>query len=203
MTNEELAIKAKKGDKDALRCLYIANERIIYKLLQGYIGKAEQQLLEADDLQQSCYFAFLKALHYYDSEKPYRFSTYLSHHVKNTLNGILGKRYSRYKWQKFDTVSLDIPIDGLSDESVTVLDSIVDATANTEQAIEDMEISDTLKSELKALKPRAQRVLQMRYGLNMTFQEVGDRLGISKQAVQQTEAKALNQLREKLKGVIQ
>ena len=203
MTNEELAIKAKKGEKDALRCLYIANERIIYKLLQGYIGKAEQQLLEADDLQQSCYFAFLKALRYYDSEKPYRFSTYLSHHVKNTLNGILGKRYSRYKWQKFDTVSLDIPIDGLSDESVTVLDSIVDATANTEQAIEDMEISDTLKSELKALKPRAQRVLQMRYGLNMTFQEVGDRLGISKQAVQQTEAKSLNQLREKLKGVIQ
>lgn len=203
MTNEELALKAKQGDKDALRCLYIANQRIIFKLSQGYIGKAEQQLLEADDLQQSCYFAFLKALHYYDPDKPYRFSTYLSHHVKNTLNGILGKRYSRYKWQKFDTVSLDIPIDGLSDESVTVLDSIVDATANTEQAIEDMEISDTLKSELKALKPRAQRVLQMRYGLNMTFQEVGDRLGISKQAVQQTEAKSLNQLREKLKGVIQ
>ena len=203
MTNEELAIKAKQGDKNALKSLYIANQRIIFKLSQSYIGKAEQQLLEADDLQQSCYFAFLKALHYYDSEKPYRFSTYLSHHVKNTLNGILGKRYSRYKWQKFDTVSLDIPIDGLSDESVTVLDSIVDATANTEQAIEDMEISDTLKSELKALKPRAQRVLQMRYGLNMTFQEVGDRLGISKQAVQQTEAKSLNQLREKLKGVIQ
>ena len=50
MNNEELAVKAKGGDRDALTALYLNNQRLLYKLVDKYQGIAQERLLELEDL---------------------------------------------------------------------------------------------------------------------------------------------------------
>jgi RNA polymerase sigma factor (sigma-70 family) len=68
-----------------------------------------------------------------------------------------------------------------------------------ESAAMKRELAEDLYEILHRLKPRAQKVLVLRYGLNghaeHTMAEVGEELGVSRGRIQQIEAKALRDLR--------
>ena len=60
-------------------------------------------------------------------------------------------------------------------------------------------LRDKLNDILYSLPPREVRILQMRYGLvdgeTYTFEEVGKKLGVTRERVRQIEAQALSRLR--------
>ncbi len=58
------------------------------------------------------------------------------------------------------------------------------------------EADDTLEPYLRFLDPRQRRVLEMRFALDMTLEECGAELGVSRERVRQLEQKALRKLRE-------
>ncbi|XZM35453.1 sigma factor (plasmid) [Clostridium perfringens] len=66
MTNEQLFILYKNGDKKSLETLILSNERLLYKILNKYVGVngAEQE-----DLYQSAIIGFINGINHYDINK--------------------------------------------------------------------------------------------------------------------------------------
>jgi RNA polymerase sigma factor (sigma-70 family) len=96
--------------------------------------------------------------------------------------------------------SLDVP---LSDESeVTRADVIADDDAMdaVSTAGEADELADDLESALDVLPPRQRDVVRLRYGLGrpapLSFTEIANHLGVTRQRVQQLEWQALRRLRD-------
>lgn len=97
-----------------------------------------------------------------------------------------------------DMLSLDAPID--STKSDAVMGDIYKDEINPTPEQEAME--DALKNDvdgaLKTLKPKAERVLRMRYGLGgykaMSLKEIGDACGLTKERIRQIEKGAVQML---------
>ncbi|HQZ99807.1 MAG TPA: sigma-70 family RNA polymerase sigma factor [Thermoflexales bacterium] len=95
-------------------------------------------------------------------------------------------------------ISLETPTD---DEEESVLGDFIpdeDSPAPTEMVTSQM-LRDQLNEILGTLPPREVRILQLRYGLldgeTYTLEEVGRKLGVTRERVRQIEAQALSRLR--------
>jgi len=77
--------------------------------------------------------------------------------------------------------------------------------AEPETKAEDMERAEFVARMLRTLAPKERQVLSLRAGMEndkpMTLQEIGDRLGISRESVRKIELKATQKLRERFSNV--
>lgn len=200
MSNEELAIKAKDGDRDALTALYLNNQRLLYKLVSKYQGIAQERLLDPEDLEQYAYLGLVRALKYFDPAKPYRFTTYLSRNVMNTVREALGLRYSKEHPKQTDTISLDAPLPGREDDEITLLDALESPEPSPAKQIENGELQEQLRAAIGTLSPRQRQVIRLRYIDGMKLREIAERIGISHQGVLSAERNALEKLRKSLRA---
>lgn len=97
-----------------------------------------------------------------------------------------------------DMISLDAPIDAEKGGAVfgdTFRDEI---NPTPEQEALASALKDDVDGALKTLKPKAERVLRMRYGLNgykpMSLKEIGDECGLTKERIRQIEKSAVQTL---------
>lgn len=97
-----------------------------------------------------------------------------------------------------DMLSLDAPID--STKSDAVMGDIYKDEINPtpEQAAMEDALKNDVDGALKTLKPKAERVLRMRYGLGgykaMSLKEIGDACGLTKERIRQIEKGAVQML---------
>jgi RNA polymerase primary sigma factor len=108
--------------------------------------------------------------------------------------GLTADQVARLRGQGLDAASLDAPLRGADDQSLGDLlagpppDAEVDAAAPA-----------ALGAALGLLPPREAQVLRLRHGLGgdrpRTLEEVGARLGVTRERVRQLEASALRKLR--------
>ncbi|MBQ9622726.1 MAG: sigma-70 family RNA polymerase sigma factor [Treponema sp.] len=97
-----------------------------------------------------------------------------------------------------DMLSLDAPID--STKSDAVMGDIYKDEINPtpEQAAMEDALKNDVEGALKTLKPKAERVLRMRYGLGgykaMSLKEIGDACGLTKERIRQIEKGAVQML---------
>jgi RNA polymerase primary sigma factor len=97
-----------------------------------------------------------------------------------------------------DMLSLDAPID--STKSDAVMGDIYKDEINPtpEQAAMEDALKNDVEGALKTLKPKAERVLRMRYGLGgykaMSLKEIGDECGLTKERIRQIEKGAVQTL---------
>jgi RNA polymerase primary sigma factor len=95
-------------------------------------------------------------------------------------------------------LSLDMPTD--DEEESALGDFIEDESAVVPvEAVSASMLRDVIMEILQELPPREVRVLQLRYGLvdgeTYTLEEVGKKLGVTRERVRQIEAQALSRLR--------
>lgn len=89
------------------------------------------------------------------------------------------------------------------DENQTELGQILadDESKSPTEFIAEEEINSQVKGLLQTLSPKQRDVISLRYGLNgtkaMTYQEIGDRCGISRERVRQIKNKALRLLKKR------
>lgn len=95
--------------------------------------------------------------------------------------------------------SLDIPLDDDNEES-SLNDLIEDS--NSENPIQNIyaeELTESICMILDTLKEQEALVIKMRYGIGgnrpMTLQQIGDKLGLTRERVRQIEGNALEKLR--------
>ncbi|MFC0865867.1 sigma-70 family RNA polymerase sigma factor [Sphaerimonospora cavernae] len=96
-----------------------------------------------------------------------------------------------------DIVSLDTPLD---DEETRVGDLIADARiAPASELLEQRALAEELRALVDRLPEREALIVSLRYGLSdgktHTFQEIGDRIGLTRERVRQLERQALGTLR--------
>jgi len=95
-------------------------------------------------------------------------------------------------------LSLEMPTD---DEADSVLGDFIEDVESPEpvEMVTSGMLRDQLSDILSSLPPREVRILQMRYGLvdgeTYTLEEVGKKLGVTRERVRQIEAQALSRLR--------
>jgi RNA polymerase sigma factor (sigma-70 family) len=95
--------------------------------------------------------------------------------------------------------SLDEPVD--SEEKVTLLDAIEDtSTLNPEEEMIQRTLREHIDRALNELPENYRTVIKLRYGLEdgqtHTYEEIGKRLGLSRQRVKQIADVALKRLRQ-------
>lgn len=96
-----------------------------------------------------------------------------------------------------DTASLDTPVD---DDNATCLSDLVRGDAYTEpfDSVFANSLRDLLDQMLDQLGPRERRILELRFGLGMkaplTLEEIGSRMGITRERVRQIQNKAIETL---------
>jgi len=198
MRNEELAILAQQGDKNAMFDLWEATRRLIYKLLQPYHTVCPRYGMVIEDLQQEGYFAFVRAVKAYKPEKGILFTSYLNYSVQNVAHEALGGRGK--KTPDPFPASLDEPIKGIEDESISLGDTIPDesAAAEFEQVQDDWQreqLAATMRECLGELPENRRNILYARYYEQKSLRETGQAQGCTPEAVRQQEYHALRALR--------
>ena len=97
-----------------------------------------------------------------------------------------------------DMISLDAPIDSAKSEAA-VGDVFKDEiNPSPEQQALTSALKNDVETTLKTLKPKAERVLRMRYGIGgykaMSLKEIGDACGLTKERIRQIEKGAVQML---------
>lgn len=96
------------------------------------------------------------------------------------------------------TTSLDVTVD---DEQLTNMSDLVVGEQYQEpmEEVFIMSLSDILQKALSRLEPREKQIVTLRYGLGdtvpLTLEEIGDRVGITRERVRQIQNTALAKLR--------
>jgi RNA polymerase primary sigma factor len=101
------------------------------------------------------------------------------------------------------TDSLDRPV-GDDGDGETLGWFVEDDGPPLEAVAQDQLLSERLGALLETLKPREARVLRLRYGLDgrreHTLEEIGKKLGVTRERIRQIEAQALRRLRHPLRS---
>ena len=165
MTNEELCILAKAGDKKA-------EDELFRRIRSSLIASAEKfeslysgLNLEADDLMQEASIGFLHAVRTFHPEKGILFSTYLMRISKNAMMDYVRKCAALVP-PSGPILSLDA---SLKDDDSDSYDSLYDRipspyTKTPEQIFMEKETYEEMHRVLKTLSPRECTYLRYRYG---------------------------------------
>ena len=202
MTDEELVIKAKSGDNDALLELWQQKRGLVYtfarKRYSMLVDFGNTRGADMDDLMQCGFLALLRAVNSYDPKKPFAFSTCLGNAIKTEFNYLLRMR-DHSKIDVLDSAaSLDDVIKGgrtkeaYDDDPLSVkIPDPVDCYAAVEDRIMQEQQHEAIDKVLARIPDNQQTVVRLRYYEELTLEESAVKMG-----------KTYNQLRVLLKNAM-
>lgn len=113
----------------------------------------------------------------------------------NTESDKINNYLNAYK----KTLSLEGDFEMQNGSEVKLIDIIEDKKSSISKEIESESLKKDIMSLLKNLKEREQKVITMRFGIGgnerQTLEEIGKIYGVTKECIRQTEARALNKLK--------
>ena len=119
--------------------------------------------------------------------------------------GITVERLTELRQISQEPISLQTPV---GDEEESNLGDFISGAKELEPAVvvDDIMMRDEIDRMLKTLSARSELIIRLRYGLEdgrlYTLEEIGEKLGITRERVRQIESKALRQLRVRSKTKI-
>ena len=209
MSNEQLCLRAQKGD-DAARDLLLENNlgfiRKTANELYQSMGLAETELaIDRDDLEQEGCIGLLNAIGSFDADRGSKFLTYAAPSIRNAMMDLIRAGFSQFEQQVADDknglgfrfVRLD---EILSDEErLQRIEAIADPLAKSpERIVTEQETYQELYNALDKLSPREQTYLLYRYGFTdgMEHPLIGTALHfhLSESRAKRTEETAMDNL---------
>ena len=203
-TNEELAVQAKTGDRDAVSQLWNQTRGIVFlKLARCYNRNPDRFArcgVTMDDLEQEGFFAVLEAVEAFNPSKGWKFTSWLNYPLQNHVNAVLGTRSGQIKHILLNECSsLDEPVSQESDD-ITLGDSIEDKEAaedfqEAENRAYNQQLHDTLEICLATLAEPMERAVRGQYYENKSLKELGQELGVSYQYARNLRNNGIRKLR--------
>jgi RNA polymerase primary sigma factor len=240
---KELAIRAKQGDKEALKKLVEGNLRFVVSIAKNFMGWG----VPLTDLIAAGNLGLIEAAKRFDPDKNVKFISYAVWWIRQAImqnifqqtgavripvkeSLFIAKVKETYEKLKEELgrepteeeiakrlntsvkkvknalsivrlpISLDMPLGEGGEEDFTLLDVLSKkGTEDIEKELIEETIHKELESMLDVLDEREKEIIKMRYGLNgeepKTLEEVGEKLGISRERVRQLEQRALKKLK--------
>ena len=95
----------------------------------------------------------------------------------------------------------EVSIDAAGAQDRTLLDTLPDETwSDPSEVLQDAEVMECIENWLNALNDKQREVVEWRFGLHgqeaATLEEVGNRIGVTRERVRQIQVEALRRLRE-------
>ncbi len=190
MSIEELVVEIQSGNIGLKNELWERIKKLVYKLINRYAGYALQHLSEPDELINIAWFGVERAISDYKPERGYKFTAYLTYHIRNVIAEFFGFRGAK----KINTISLDTPLD--DDTDMTICDTIEDE--NAQQGFESVErqmIGEFVNRQVDKLSPQLKHIICEVFYENKTQKEIAERLGVTPSYVASLQNKALRTLR--------
>jgi len=239
---KELAIRAKKGEKEALKKLVEGNLRFVINVAKNFTGWG----VPLTDLIAAGNLGLIEAAKRFDPDKDVKFISYAVWWIRQAIMQTIFQQtgavripvkeslfiskvkdaYEKLKEKlkreptieeiakevdasprKVKTalqivrvpLSFDQPI-GDEEEDLTLLDLISKSgTEDVEKEVVEEALYKEIEKLLNVLDKRERTIIEERFGLNgkepKTLNEVGEKLGISRERVRQLEQRALKKLR--------
>lgn len=182
VTEQELVSRAKAGDQDAFEQLVLDNQNRIFTLTVRMTGDRE----EGADLAQEAFFKAWQGLASFQGDSS--FSTWVYRLATNVCIDFLRRQKRRREVE---------PVLSLDDEECGWAEP-ADWSQDPQQHLERTELSRTVTRELEALPEHHRQVLVMRELSGLSYQEIGDALGLDLGTVKSRIARARLALRRKL-----
>ena len=200
MSNEELAMQIKQGNKTAVDELWKATKPFIYKCCFRFYNSKTELCLSAgitvDDLIQEAYFALLKAVESYKPLKGYKLLTYMTYHLQTAFNELTGVRSSKKETLNYST-SLNTPL-GNSDGELELLETIADDSTDIEDAekrIYNTELHNDLDEAMSKLNPTNKEILESIYYKGYTVNDIAKSYNITEHKARYAKDESLRALR--------
>lgn len=208
---QELAIRWRdQHDEKAMHEIVLAHE----PLVRSMAHKFAKYMPREDALQEGA-IGLLVAAHKFDPDRGVRFSTFAMWWVKcHIMDALLEEptvgqskssaaksAFYRGERQTF-VMSIDAPRENRDGKSITIGSTLVSPEATpdeaTEASIDGSRMSERLQKALRTLDKRERLIIDARFLSEEpeTLEEVGWRLGVSKERVRQIENKALDRVRK-------
>ncbi len=154
-TNRELLAACKNGDREAMRDLYVGNQRRVYSVAMNYFG-GNREL--AEDITQK---VFLKLLTRMDFRGDSEFTTWL---YRITVNACVDETR---KMRRF------VGIAGLFGTGEPRAKHVQQLMAETE------DVSNAVQREVARLKPKFRVPVLLKYVEGLSYQEIAEVMGCS------------------------
>jgi RNA polymerase sigma factor (sigma-70 family) len=167
--------------------------------------------LREEDLIQAGALGLMRALEKFEPERGHQFSTYANWWVRQSIGRAaadqdrtirlpIGKQaqlYSRGELKRERIKSLDAELPGY-ESPTTLYDVLGEAGADPVERLSAAEDREELKAAMLRLTERERFVLRQRFWGELTLQEIGAELGVTRERIRQIEKQALSKLFSRL-----
>lgn len=200
MTNEELVVLIRNGERDWLMELWRRVDTLVRKEARrwGAASLSNGNGAAREDFLQAGFVALLRAVNSFNGiERGYMFIT----HFKLNLTTVFAETAGlRTKQLKHDPLRDAIRLEALrndGDPDAPAVGAFIDDPQATQafEEVETRQLHDALYAALESLTADEQRVIQLRYWRLLTAEQSGRCLGISRAAASRIEHNALRKLR--------
>jgi RNA polymerase sporulation-specific sigma factor len=179
-----------RGDDEARQVLIERNLRLVAHVVKKFDNTGEDK----EDLISIGTIGLIKAIGTFDVKKGARLATYAAKCIENE---ILMQLRSNKKTKQETSLYEPIGVDKDGNE-ISLLDILGTNPDTVLDEVEKILFDEKLKRVVRKLKPREQKVLLMRYGLEgkkrSTQKEVAGQLGISRSYVSRIEKKVVSKI---------
>lgn len=201
MTNEELAIKIKAGQRELIPQLWGQIERLC-ALHANRVSRAlpSTAVCDVDDLCQCGFFAMLKAIEYFDPDSGYSFNTYFNICHKAAMAEASGFRTAKQKKDPSRFArSLDAPI---CDDSEVTLGEVTADSRDPIEALENEMYNEAARqaigSLLGLLTENEREVIERHFFAGERYTKIAKDMKITKQRINQLKDRAFRKMRTKM-----
>jgi RNA polymerase sporulation-specific sigma factor len=187
---------ARQGDEDARNILIERNLRLVAHIMKKYYAQTADQ----EDLISIGTIGLIKGISTFNPEKGARLATYAARCVENEI-----LMHFRQQKKSAQDVSLSDYIETGSDGAPLELMDVICEDSDLLEEMVSRETSRQLRQALEeCLTDQERQVILLRYGLNgrppMRQREVAAFTGISRSYISRIEKRALEKLKQRLKG---
>lgn len=201
MTNEMLAQFIQQGGNDELIPILWENVRkLLYMMSDKFYSlhqdSCDSSGVEAWDIKQASYEAFLEAVRAYKPDSGNKFTAYLKYPFKNAVRELLGIRTSKQEPLN-NCGSLDKEIENSEGESCSMLEIIADnASLDFVEDADRNSEAETVREIVDTLSEPYRGIIKAYFFEGITLSAIGERYGYSRSRAGQLYHKALRILRQ-------